>query len=343
MSTIRIATRQSALAKWQADWVASQLARLGYEVEMVYVTTHGDVNQSGPIESIGTQGVFTKEVQKALLDNRADVAVHSMKDLPTMQAPGLVLAAVPSRAPTADCLVSPFYKSLDELPDDAVIGTGSLRRKAQLLAINPKWNVQTIRGNLQTRLNKVFGERTYLGSGHCPRKNGGYYPPPVNIPAPRKQSSAPFDAIILAEAGLRRMGFDDRIAQVIPLTQLMPAAGQGALALECRAGDESTLAAVGQLNSPEVFASTVAERTLLAVLEAGCLAPVGCMTRILSCENSQDVQIELTGRVIAADGSKILEQAEVADAQDAKELGRRVAQRLLHLGADKLIAESRGE
>ena len=343
MSTIRIATRQSALAKWQADWCALQLERLGFQVEMVYVTTHGDVNQTGPIESIGTQGVFTKEVQKALLDNRADVAVHSMKDLPTMQAPGLVLAAVPPRAPTADCLVSPFYKSLEALPDNAVIGTGSLRRKAQLLAINPKWNVQSIRGNLQTRLNKVFGERTNLGSGHCPQKNGGYYPPPVNIPAPRKQPSAPFDAIILAEAGLRRMGFDDQIAQVIPQTQLMPAAGQGALALECRAGDELTLAAVGKLNAPEVYASTVAERTLLSVLEAGCLAPVGCMTRIISDDSTQQFQIELTGRVIAADGSKMLEQTDRADAKDASQLGRRVAQRLLNLGADKLIAESRGQ
>ena len=316
MSTIRIATRQSALAKWQADWVASQLERLGCEVEMVYVTTHGDVNQSGPIESIGTQGVFTKEIQKALLDNRADVAVHSMKDLPTMQAPGLVLAAVPPRAPTADCLVSPYYNSLDELPDSAVIGTGSLRRKAQLLAINPKWNVQPIRGNLQTRLNKIR-----LESGATP--------------------SAPFDAIILAEAGLRRMGYDDQIAQVIPQTQLMPAAGQGALALECRADDESTLAIVGQLNSPEVYASTVAERTLLAVLEAGCLAPVGCMTRVFFDDISQCGQIELTGRVIAADGSKILEYSDCADMEIAEELGRHVAQRLLNLGADKLIAESR--
>ena len=239
-----------------------------------------------------------------------------MKDLPTMQAPGLVLAAVPPRAPTADCLVSPYYNRLNDLPDDAVIGTGSLRRKAQLLAINPKWNVQPIRGNLQTRLNKIR-------------------------PAFGATPSAPFDAIILAEAGLRRMGFDAQIAQVIPLTQLMPAAGQGALALECRAGDESTLAAVGQLNSPEVFASTVAERTLLAVLEAGCLAPVGCTTRVLSHENSQSVLIELTGRVIAADGSKTLEYTDSADAQRAEELGRRVAQRLLNMGADKLIAESR--
>ncbi|MBR5710316.1 MAG: hydroxymethylbilane synthase [Thermoguttaceae bacterium] len=335
MSTIRIATRQSALAKWQADWVASQLERLSCNVEMVYVTTHGDVNQSGPIESIGTQGVFTKEVQKALLDNRADVAVHSMKDLPTMQAPGLVLAAVPPRAPTADCLVSPYYNSLDELPDDAVIGTGSLRRKAQLLAINPKWNIQPIRGNLQTRLNKVFGERTMSANNNDSSYFGRV------IPATRKQPSVLFDAIILAEAGLRRMGFDAQIAQVIPLTQLMPAAGQGALALECRAGDESTLAAVGQLNSPDVYASTVAERTLLAVLEAGCLAPVGCTTRILTGYNSQSVQIELTGRVIAADGSKTLEQTDCADAQSAEELGRRVAQRLLASGADKLIAESR--
>lgn len=317
MSTIRIATRQSALAKWQADWVASQLKRFGYEVEMVYVTTHGDVNQVGPIESIGTQGVFTKEVQNVLLDNRADVAVHSMKDLPTMQAPGLVLAAVPPRAPTADCLVTSYYKSLDELPDGAVIGTGSLRRKAQLLAINPKWNVQTIRGNLQTRLNKIRPE-----SGAAP--------------------SAPFDAIILAEAGLRRMGFDDRIAQVIPQTQLMPAAGQGALALECRAGDESTLTAVEKLNAPEVYASTLAERTLLAVLEAGCLAPVGCMTRVFFDDISQCGQIELTGRVIAADGSKILEYSDCADMEIAEELGRHVAQRLLAAGADKLIAESRG-
>ena len=335
MSTIRIATRQSALAKWQADWVAAQLERLGYEIEMVYVTTHGDVNQSGPIESIGTQGVFTKEVQRALLDNRADVAVHSMKDLPTMQAPGLVLAAVPSRAPTADCLVSPYYNSLDEIPDDAVIGTGSLRRKAQLLAINPKWNVQPIRGNLQTRLNKLSGERTMSV------KNKDSSDFRRVIPAPRKQPSALFDAIILAEAGLRRMGFDEQIAQVIPQTQLMPAAGQGALALECRAGDELTLAAVGQLNSPEVYASALAERTLLAVLEAGCLAPVGCMTRVFFDDISQCGQIELTGRVIAADGSKILEYSDCADMEIAEELGRHVAQRLLNMGADKLIAESR--
>ena len=318
MKTIRIATRQSALAKWQADWVAAQLVRLGYEAEMVYVTTHGDVNQTGPIESIGTQGVFTKEVQRALLDNRADVAVHSMKDLPTMQAPGLVLAAVPPRAPTADCLVSPYYNRLEDIPDDALIGTGSLRRKAQLLAINPKWNIEPVRGNLQTRLNK-------LRSSDC------------------VTPSAKFDAIILAEAGLRRMGFDDRIAQVIPLTQLMPAAGQGALALECRADDQSTLAVVGQLNSLEVYAATAAERTLLAVLEAGCLAPVGCVTRVLSDGDSQNIQIELTGRVIASDGSKMLEQTDSADAQNAKELGRRVAQRLLNMGADKLIAESRGD
>ena len=316
MKTIRIATRQSALAKWQADWVASQLFRFGVETEMVYVTTHGDVNQTGPIESIGTQGVFTKEVQKALLDNRADVAVHSMKDLPTMQATGLVLAAVPPRAPVSDCLVSSFYKNLSDIPDGAIIGTGSLRRKAQLLAMNLNWNVEPIRGNLQTRLNKLRGS---------------------DDAAP----SASFDAIILAEAGLRRMGFDDRIAQVIPLTQLMPAAGQGALALECRAGDQSTLEAIGQLNSPETFAATSAERTLLAVLEAGCLAPVGCMTRILSDNSSQRFQIELTGRVVAPDGSKMLEFTDCADSHSASQLGRRVAERLLASGADRLIAESR--
>ena len=311
MSTIRIATRESALAKWQADWVASQLSLLGCDVEMVYVTTHGDVHQTGPIESIGTQGVFTKEIQRAVLDNRADVAVHSMKDLPTQQTPGLILAAVPSRAPVADCLVSHFYDNLDSLPDDAVIGTGSLRRKAQLLAINPKWNIEPIRGNLQTRLKKLRSTET-------------------------RHDESPFDAIILAEAGLRRMGYDAQIAQVIPITQLMPAAGQGALALECRVTDETTLNVVRKLNSEEVFAATSAERTLLAVLEAGCLAPVGCSTR-LTCNN----QIELTGRVIAADGSKTLEHSDCSDLQSATELGRRVAQRLIAMGADKLIVQAR--
>lgn len=319
-STIRIATRESALARWQADWVAEQLKERGVNTEMVYVTTQGDVNQSGPVETIGTQGVFTKEVQRAVLDGRADLAVHSLKDLPTEEAPGLILAAVPQRAPIDDCLVSAKYESLDQIPPDAVIGTGSLRRKAQLLAINPRWDIRPIRGNLQTRLAKL--------------DRGDY------------------EALILAHAGLIRLGYEKRITQILPTDVITPAVSQGALGLECREEDTQTQATLLQLTDPLAFLSTVAERSLLKTLQGGCLAPVGAVTR----RNGQE--LILTGRVAAVDGSRILNQTLFVrfsgtgpldtieglgerQKEQARQLGVDVANQLLAQGAGTLINQAR--
>lgn len=314
-TTIRIATRESALARWQANWVAALLNQRGYSVEMVYLTTHGDIHQTGPVETIGTEGVFTKEIQRAVLENRADIAVHSLKDLPTLPTPSLTLSAVPARAPVADCLVSAFYRNLEDIPADAVIGTGSLRRKAQLLAINSSWNIVPIRGNLQTRLGKLRTEESQKG-------------------APFDGS---FDAIILAEAGLRRMEYDSRISQIIPLNLIMPAIGQGALGLESRQGDTITQNALSKINDSNVYASVTAERALLSALQGGCLAPVACVSHLL--DNSV---LELTGRVIAVDGSAVLENTQRSALESADELGKNVANNLIAQGAADLIAQARG-
>lgn len=313
MTTIRIATRESALARWQADWVAAKLCRRNVETQMVYVTTQGDVNLSGPVETIGTQGVFTKEVQRAVLDGRADLAVHSLKDLPTEEAPGLVLAAVPVRAPIDDCLVSAKYASLAEIPTGAVIGTGSLRRKAQLTAINPGWEIRPIRGNLQTRLAKL--------------------------------DRGEYEALILAHAGLVRMGYEERITEILPTDVLTPAVSQGALGLECRETDEQTRTVLETLIDPAAFLAAIAERSLLRALQGGCLAPVGAV----SIWNG--LEISLTGRVAAVDGSQILNRTSRAAFSEltvapenrrlAQKLGVSVANQLLSDGAGNLIDQAR--
>ena len=197
--SLRIGTRATALARWQAEWIARQLGERGVEVELVPISTTGD-QQHGTIESIGGQGIFTKEIQRALLEGRIDLAVHSLKDLPTDVVPGLCVTAVPERAAVGDVLVCRKWASLDELPQRATLGTGSLRRRAQLLHVRPDLQIRDIRGNVDTRL--------------------------------RKLDQGEYDAIVLAEAGLRRLGLADRITQVLPLTLLLPAVGQGALAVE---------------------------------------------------------------------------------------------------------------
>ena len=204
---LRLGTRGSALARWQAEWVATRLKELGFEVELTPISTTGDRRHEA-IETIGREGIFTKEIQLALLDGRVDLAVHSLKDLPTVAAPGLCLAAVPERSPVADALVSARGEPLEELPNGAVIGTGSLRRRAQLLHHRRDLKMKDIRGNVDTRLQKL--------------RQGGY------------------DALVLAEAGLRRLNFADRITQILPLKIMLPAVGQGALGLETREEDIET-------------------------------------------------------------------------------------------------------
>ncbi|HEY3393956.1 MAG TPA: hydroxymethylbilane synthase, partial [Lacipirellulaceae bacterium] len=229
---MRIGTRGSQLARWQAEWVAEQLRREGQDVELVEIATRGDIEQARSIEEIGTRGVFTKAIQRALLAGDVDLGVHSLKDLPTDPVEGLMLGAVSQRESPADVLVSNIAASLEILPNGARVGTGSLRRQAQLRYLRPDLQIREIRGNVDTRL--------------------------------RKLDEGQFDAIVLAEAGLRRLGLIERIAQVLPLDVMLPAVGQGALAIECRADDQATRRVVAALGDPASHAAVVAERALLA-------------------------------------------------------------------------------
>ncbi len=248
MSLVRLGTRASLLAQWQAQWVAAQLHALGVEVELVPVTTSGDQQQT-PIGAIGGQGVFTKEIQRELLAGRIDLAVHSLKDLPTDAVAGLCLAAIPARAAVADALLSDKYPSLEQLPPGAIVGTGSLRRRAQLLHVRPDLQVRDIRGNVDTRLGKL---------------HAGQY-----------------DAVILAEAGLERLGLSGQIAQRLPMAIMLPAVGQGALGLEVRSDDRPTLELIQSLDDADSRAAVSAERAMLAALRGGCLAPVAAWGRFM--------------------------------------------------------------
>lgn len=301
---IRLGTRASPLALWQADWVAARLKETGVHVEIVLIATQGDQQQSGPIGAIGTQGVFTKEIQRALLDGRIDLAVHSLKDLPTEPVAGLCLAAVPEREAPGDVLVSREGCRFEELPHGARLGTGSPRRRAQLWHARSDLQMVDVRGNVETRL--------------------------------RKLEEGQFDALVLAEAGLRRLGLANRITQVLPKELLLPAVGQGALGLETRADGESARRAVGALDHPATHAAVLAERALLATLRGGCLAPVGAWGR-----SEADGQLQLTGVVLSGNGRTRLHADGVRMASEPTELGREVAAALLSQGAAELIENSR--
>ncbi|QDU29977.1 Porphobilinogen deaminase [Anatilimnocola aggregata] len=295
---IRLGTRSSPLARWQAEWVSARLVSLGIRVEMIHITTQGDVT-TGPLGQIGGQGLFTKEIQRALLDQRIDLAVHSLKDLPTEAIPGLTIAAVPTRESTADVLVGP-YKALDDLPPGARIGTGSLRRRAQLLHARPDLQLLEIRGNVDTRL--------------------------------RKLDSGEYDAIVLAQAGLSRLGLAARIAYIIPPQLMLPAVGQGALGLETRADDATTIELLQPLNDGLTHAAVLAERTLLNSLRAGCLAPVGAWARA-SGDN-----LLLQATVLHPDGQKRIAAEGIAPPEQAMKLGQTVAADLARQGASELIS-----
>jgi hydroxymethylbilane synthase len=300
VSKIRIGTRGSKLARWQADWVAGELTARGVEVELVPITTKGDVT-AGPLGQIGGIGLFTKEIQRALLDDQIDLAVHSLKDLPTIHIEQLELVAVPPRAACGDAFVCNDHKSFAELPQAARVGTGSMRRKAQLLHARNDLQVLDIRGNLDTRLQKL--------------------------------DDGEYDAIILAEAGLRRMQWSERIASVVPYEVMLPAVGQGALGLEVRADDDHARQAITPLNDMASWASVMAERTMLEALAAGCLAPVGAWGRLVSAD-----ELRLEVAVLSTDGVQRLTAAGSAKPTEAEALGKQVAEELLAQGAGELIA-----
>ena len=311
---IRLGTRQSALALWQADYVSAGLRSLGHEVQLVKIITSGDVSIT-PLGESGGQGVFTKEIQRALLDNRCDLAVHSLKDLPTEVIPELCLVAVPPREDTSDCLLSKGIQ-LADLPLGASIGTGSPRRKASLLNIRPDLLVKDIRGNVETRIRK-------LDEGH-------------------------YEAIVLAFAGLHRLGLESRITQKFSTDEMLPAVGQAALGLETRADDTETIQAVIPLDDLRTHAAVVAERTLLRSMRAGCLAPLACNAIV----NASSVQI--WARVFSSDGQiKIEIKHAVEHKLDfenldhrgelvllAEQLGREAARLLTDRGAAELIHQA---
>ena len=304
LRTIRIGTRASPLAQWQANWVADQLRAGGVEVALVPITTAGDRDQQGPIGAIGTSGVFTKELQRALLDGRIDLAVHSLKDLPTEKVEDLVLAAVPPRDSPGDALLSRGRLSLADLPAGAKVGTGSLRRQSQLLFARPDLQVSEIRGNVETRVRKLH-ERQY-------------------------------DALVLAEAGLKRLGLEAEIVEILPKSLMLPAVGQGALGFEARADDSPTLAAISRLDDVTTHNAVLAERSLLATLRGGCLAPVGAWGRL-----EQDGNLRLTAAVLSRDGRRRLIAEGAEPPVLAVQLGQRIADQLLAQGAAELIALSR--
>lgn len=299
VTPLRLGTRGSQLALTQSRWVQQQLERGGIAVELVLVKTEGDV-QTGPLAQIGGQGLFTKQLQVELLANRIDLAVHSLKDLPTQTPAALQIAAVPERENPADALLVRAGTDPLNLPQGAILGTGSLRRAAQLKHWRPDFQVRDLRGNVDRRLQRL--------------------------------EEGDFDAIVLAVAGLRRLGLADRIDHEFSGDQLFPAVGQGALGLEVRRDDAAAVSAVAQLNCPQSFARAMAERAMLQRLFAGCLAPVGASTRV------RGGILELEGVVLAPDGSQRIIASAEAELSQFQDLGNRVAESLLQQGAGRWLS-----
>lgn len=302
---LRLGTRGSALARWQAEWVAAQLRNLGHDVQLTPISTQGDVDQRAAIgEMHAAPGIFTKELQRALLDRRIDLAVHSLKDLPTLPVDGLALAAVPQRETVADALISRDGQSLDQLPPNARIGTGSMRRRAQLLSYRRDLQMIDIRGNVDTRLKKL--------------RVGDY------------------DAIILALAGLSRLGLAGEATQIVATSILLPAVGQGALGIETRGDDLATQTAIAPLDDRTTHDCVLAERALLARLLGGCLAPIGAWAR------REANHLRLSAVALSPDGAQRLDADAIAAIDETPvDLGARVADQLLANGAAALIAGSR--
>ena len=280
---LRLGTRGSALARWQANWVADLLAQQGVAVTLVPITTSGDAS-SEPIGAGSSQGLFTKEIQRALLEEKIDLAVHSLKDLPTESVPGLALAAVPARENCQDALVTSSAPDLDSLPSGARVGTGSRRRQSQLLHHRPDLELLDIRGNVDTRLAKL--------------------------------DRGEYDAIILAVAGLKRLGLVDRAQQLLPHLQMLPAVGQGALGLEVRDADGPTRQVVKALDDPPSHSAVLAERALLRELRGGCLAPVGAWARM------DQASLALDAVVLSPDGRQRLSGQGAGPASEPDSLGQ---------------------
>lgn len=294
--TLRVGSRGSDLALVQAR---ATMKALGGEPELVIIETHGDRVTDKPLSQLGSAGLFIKEIESALFDERIDIAVHSMKDVPSVVPDGLTLAATLERVDPRDALISRSADTISSLPRDAKLATGSLRRRSQILAKRPDVNVEDLRGNVPTRLDKF--------------------------------DASSWDAIVLAAAGLTRLGLERRIRAAIPVDDMIPAVGQGALAIETRRDDDGAVAAARSLNHPETERAVACERALLARLEGGCQVPIGAYAR------ADGAELHLVGYVGSVDGTKHLKRE--AAGGDPADVGLGLAEELLALGAAEIIRE----
>ena len=302
---VKVGSRESALALEQTHWVIGQLSRLvpGCQFAVTKMVTKGDVILDVTLAKIGGKGLFVKEIEKALLDGKVDLAVHSLKDMPGELPPGLALGAITRREDPRDVLVSREGRKLDDLPSGAKVGTSSLRRGAQVKRYRPDLEIVPIRGNIGTRL--------------------------------RKLDQGDFDAIVMALAGLRRLGWADRITEIIPIEISLPAVGQGALGLEIREGDRETLDLVAVLNDRETSLATRAERAFLGRLEGSCQVPIGALGSL------RGDKLHLDGMVADPDGSDLLRSSLEGAPDDPVAVGRALAERLLEMGAGEILERCR--
>lgn len=304
MKPLRIATRGSALALWQANYIRERLAQLhGVESELVRIRTSGDNFQSSSAAEVsqqtGTKGIFIKELEEALLAGTADLAVHSMKDVPTENPAGLIFPAITKREDVRDCLISRDGSDLKNLPSAGRVGTSSLRRQAQLWHHRPDLELLELRGNVDTRLKKI--------------------------------AAGEFDAIVLATAGINRLGASDRITQILPPEIMLPAVGQGALGIEIRVDDREILRLVTALDDAESHAAVTAERALLRELEGGCQIPLGAWAR------RENGELRLEACVFSADGKEFVRKELRGSTEEAEKLGVRLGQVLIEAGADRIL------
>jgi hydroxymethylbilane synthase len=298
---LTIGSRGSQLALWQARWIKARLEDLGHSCRIEVIKTTGDKITDVPLAKVGSKGLFTKEIEEALAGGAVDLAVHSMKDLPTELPGGLGVAAIPKREDPRDALLG---KKLRDLAEGDLVGTSSLRRAAQLMALRPDLRVEPLRGNLDTRLRKLDEGR--------------------------------YQAIVLAAAGLKRMGWDDRIAEILETDYMCPAVGQGALAIETRADGGQAEQICRVLDHPETRLAVLAERALLAALGGGCQVPIGGYARI------EDSSLHLTAVVCTPDGERLIRRNLSGPLTEAEPIGRRLGRELLDAGADEILEDVYG-
>jgi len=303
MARLRIGSRGSQLALWQANHISALLRERGHEVELEIIKTTGDKITDVALAKVGTKGMFTKEIEEALAEGRVDLAVHSLKDLPTELSPGFEIAAITKRENPCDVFCSSKYSSIEALPHGARVGTSSLRRQAQLKAVRPDLEIYPLRGNVDTRL--------------------------------RKLEAGEYDAIILAAAGLNRLGKTELVKQIIPASLMCPAAGQGALGIEIRAGDSVTRQHLAFLDDASARATTTCERALLNKLGGGCQVPIGASAEV------RHGKLHLEAIVAHPDGSILLRESREGD--DPEKLGTDVGETLLARGGDAILEQVYGQ